>query len=146
MEKEKDTMDFEKGAEERSQEHDAKRALYGTCKYCGQRILIRGAAGKDLTQEDLDKIASDTCGCLGGEPYRIAERQMTTLRDKIRVLGGGKIPTQAVWLIERGLETVMCCAVDEITIKYADTKVQLRLASDGIRMTVRTTHTEVTKA
>lgn len=146
MEKEKDIMDFEKGAEERSQEHDAARAMYGTCKYCGQRMLIRGAVGQNLRQTDLDKIASDECGCREGDPYRRAEMQMATLKAKIKSLGGGKIPAQAVRLIEDGLNDVMSCAVDEFTVKYHDTKVQLKLASDGIRMTVKTVHTEVTKA
>lgn len=64
-------------------EETEKREQYtgkemGTCRFCGQRRLVRYAGG--LTQEELDKIATDECNCDGA----IKERNIRYETSKAR--------------------------------------------------------------
>lgn len=64
-------------------EETEKREQYtgkemGTCHFCGQRRLVRYAGG--LTQEELDKIATDECNCDGA----IKERNIRYETSKAR--------------------------------------------------------------
>lgn len=64
-------------------EETEKREQYtgkemGTCRFCGQRRLVRYAGG--LTQEELDKIATDECNCDGA----IKERNIRYEASKAR--------------------------------------------------------------
>lgn len=64
-------------------EETEKREQYtgkemGTCRFCGQRRLVRYVGG--LTQEELDKIATDECNCDGA----IKERNIRYETSKAR--------------------------------------------------------------
>ena len=64
-------------------EETEKREQYtgkemGTCRFCGKRRLVRYAGG--LTQEELDKIATDECNCDGA----IKERNIRYETSKAR--------------------------------------------------------------
>ena len=65
--------------EERTEERELHSGTeMGTCRFCGQRRLVRFAGG--MSQEELDRIATDECNCDGA----IRERNIRYEASKAR--------------------------------------------------------------
>lgn len=46
------------------------KAVQGTCKFCGQIVMLQVGEDRQLTQGDLDNIASQECDCDGAAAER----------------------------------------------------------------------------
>lgn len=84
-------------------EETEKREQYtgkemGTCRFCGQRRLVRYAGG--LTQEELDKIATDECNCDGAIKERNIRYEASKARTAVEKVIMPRYPEAGVILKE----------------------------------------------
>ena len=84
-------------------EETEKREQYtgkemGTCRFCGQRRLVRYAGG--LTQEELDKIATDECNCDGAIKERNIRYETSKARTAVEKVIMPRYPEAGVILKE----------------------------------------------
>lgn len=69
-----------------TEEKENAKAHVGTCRFCGQRMIIQGPFGKTPTQQELDTIATDQCDCDEAITYRLMEQRCRMLRNQIDAL------------------------------------------------------------
>lgn len=82
-------------AEERTQHAGTEM---GTCRFCGQRKLVRYVGG--LTQEELDKIATDECNCDGAIKERNIRYEASKARTAVEKVIMPRYPEAGVILKE----------------------------------------------
>lgn len=122
-----------------------EREYIGTCKFCGQRMYVKGPFGSNPTQEQIDKIATDECVCDEAVAYRLMEQKCRIMKDNIDHLH----------INSRWIHDVLCEAIQPIAdnglskVSITDgsgTTFQLTCGKAGPRLVVKGTLTTITSA
>lgn len=53
----------------------------GTCAYCGQAVFIQPKVGEELSEHDLDMMATDMCTCAQASSERRKRERKETIED-----------------------------------------------------------------
>lgn len=84
--------------EETEKREQCTETEMGTCRFCGKRRLVRYAGG--LTQEELDKIATDECNCDGAIKERNIRYETSKARTAVEKVIMPRYPEAGVILKE----------------------------------------------
>ena len=97
----------------------------GTCKYCGQTMAL--IAGEDITQEELNELASRECRCDGAKTNaRLYDNRIQTEANIKQLVENPEVQNfliSAIPLIQRGLMDNNVCGMngtDKIKITQKD--------------------------
>lgn len=101
---------------------------YGTCRFCGQRMTIRGAVGQALTQTQLDEIATGECNCQKATFYRDNTLRIRELKKKIEK-ECKDIEMQDV--LKQLVENIGSGIFESVTVKTGEIKYQIARTSAG---------------
>lgn len=86
----------------------------GTCKYCGQLVMIRAAA--ESSESERDRIATSECMCEDAKEAFKVETSVKVLTDKINERYEG-MPDEARKALVACLKPVAYGMLDKITVK-----------------------------
>lgn len=64
----------------------AKESKTGTCRFCGQSIIVDG--GADMTAPQLEEAATMACGCEKALEYREAATRRKNAKERVEELFG----------------------------------------------------------
>lgn len=111
-----------------SSEMEAKT---GTCRYCGQRVFLEAAAD-DLSEHDLDMLATDKCMCPQAQSERRKRERKETLDKFIKKHFSPEISNLIHYVIqmveEYDLVEFTCKLPDERMVKiWLDNDAYLRI-------------------
>ena len=101
----------------------------GVCKYCGSIRIVNGAA--DMTQTELDAIASEECDCEQAKYERNKEQQKNIAIANLKLLIGDKCPKATVGLTGM-IPFIQDYVFTEVTVKLNEiSKVQMKMNDKG---------------
>ncbi len=106
----------------------------GYCKYCGSGRMVEMPEG--VSQEALDKEASETCDCYGAEEARKKETQKDVCVAQLGEMLHGKHPEIETLLIG-AIEPMQERKFAKITINTGFNKtVRMTMTKDGIKIEI----------
>lgn len=118
---------------------------FGTCRYCGQGRIIRGAVGDNLLQEDLDEIASGECDCEEAQFRRRQNEQVFQIKKAIEEECGASEALKSI--LQALAEKVGREVIEEGSIKVGKRKYQICLTGKGaLRFKVTETEQKAVEA
>lgn len=101
----------------------------GACKYCGSIRIVNAAA--DMTQTELDTIATEECDCEMAKNERNKEEQKEIATANIKLLIGEKHPKATEGLTQM-IPFIQDFAFTEVTVKLNEvSKVQMKMNDRG---------------
>lgn len=101
----------------------------GVCKYCGSIRIVNGAA--DMTQSELDTIASQECDCEMAKHERNKEEQKDIAIANLKLLIGDKHPKAVDGLTEL-IPFIQEFVFTEVSVKLNEiSKLQMKMNDKG---------------
>ena len=111
--------------------------MEGTCRFCGQVVLIPD--GEGLTQDELDREAAKLCTCQQGQQ----ERKILTMIDQGREIVEETVKpesTRAAGILQDGIEAVCRGYIKRVTVTINDrVTARMQLSKNGIYIGCRET-------
>lgn len=112
--------------------------MYGTCKYCGQRITLPDLT--DATQEEANKEASRRCGCAQSVADQRIEETVENAKDCIRQCCGAECAKYGlqpateytIELLNHLVEDIAYMRINQATIQTSDgSRVRISVNAKG---------------
>lgn len=98
--------------------------MTGTCKYCGQQVLVETRPGEKWTQAELDEEAEKTCSCEEARRQRRMSEQLAQVREYAEEeFGGQKERTE---LMLDAIDAVNRFRVDRVDIAISNAKYSVK--------------------
>lgn len=99
----------------------------GICNYCGQSLMVE--CEENATEEQLNELASDKCGCSEAKEARELKMSEEKARQNVEKLFG-KYDAGAVLMA--AVHPVASCAVDSVTVNVGNgVKGMVLLGNNG---------------
>lgn len=117
-----------------------KESKTGSCRFCGQSVIIDGGAG--MTEPQLEEAATMNCECEKAVEYQESANRRTVAKQRVRELFGEeaglfKQPEEVQTIILSTVDTIcdkkMKAAV--VTIRKGLKAKVCRMANDKIKVT-----------
>lgn len=114
----------------------------GTCRFCGQTASSK--ALEEWSQEEIDELTCELCGCAEAKAYAYKKRQKERAREKIELLFGKSngeviVPNAAVELLHAAVVPVCEGIINSITADIGDgVKGKISITSKGAIKVERT--------
>lgn len=111
----------------------------GTCPHCGQQQILNHA--ESLTQDQLDKMAEETCTCEAGQEIRFAKKLETTIRN---VLGEDcakygldyRLDEPAIDFVRKAARLIHADALDKVQFtEFRGDTIKLTRSRDNVTIT-----------
>lgn len=123
-------------SEEIEEIREEQNVYTGTCRFCGQKAMVKGPFGRTPTQKEIDAIATDRCDCDEAIAYRLLEQKCRMLQDRIEDLH-----MKNAWIHDVLTEAIQPIASNDLTkVQITDgsgTTYTLTCGKQGPKMTVR---------
>ena len=101
----------------------------GVCKYCGSLRIVNAAA--DMTQTELDAMATEDCDCEQAKHERDKEQQKNIAIANLKLLIGDKCPKATIGLTGM-IPFIQDYVFTEVTVKLNEvSKVQMKMNDKG---------------
>lgn len=101
----------------------------GVCKYCGSLRIVNGAA--DMTQTELDAMATEDCDCEQAKFERNKEQKKNIAIANLKLLIGDKCPKATIGLTGM-IPFIQDYVFTEVTVKLNEvSKVQMKMNDKG---------------
>lgn len=111
--------------------------MEGTCRFCGQVVMIPDSEG--MTQDELDREAAKLCTCRQGEQ----ERKVLTMIDQAHEIIAETVEpenTRAAAILQDGAEAVCRGYIKKVTVTISDrVTARMQLSKNGIYIGCRET-------
>ena len=116
--------------------------MYGNCKYCGNKRIVKG--DPDMTQEELDYLATEECDCNKATLERKRENEAKVAEVNIENLFGESAPAAAE-LLKKSIYAIQHGSLKKVGIQIdAKVKAEIGLSAKDTVVVKRTyTNAEV---